>query len=309
MEWSWGAGEGSVSGRVTGTWATWDVLFFGGCACKCRAEKEPQPLQARPKEEFTAFAEASPGGSGGSVGLLGGGRHVKSRSLWLAATPPTAGYLFASLVPFSSSSELSPSVPSLCSVSLSFFRGTMKPPLFSGFYLGCPWLPQCLASAPGVGLLCSWVPGAVKSSTFLSWSLGGLLGCCLPPGHHAREALKSDKQERVFVTKSGVWPLAAQKPVERPGWWKGKFASFWMPANGDRGRRYTCAKADSPAPTMLHQQSGGKNFCRWREGAPCRNSRVSSDAHLQTGLQRSDQRHLGCFKYSQSSGPGLFPFL
>ena len=200
------------------------------------------------------------------MGLLGGGRRVKSRSLWLAATPPTADYLFASLVPFSSSSELSPSVPSLCSVSLSFFQGTVKPPLFFGFYLGCPWLPQCLASAPGVGLLCSWVPGTVKSSTFLSWSLGGLLGCCLPPGHHAREALKSDKQARVFVTKSGVWPLAAQKPVERPGWWKGKFASFWMPANGDRGRRYTCAKADSPAPTMLHQQSGGKNFVAGERG-------------------------------------------
>lgn len=127
MEWSRGAGEVSVSGWVTGTWATWDVSFFGGCACKCRAEEEPQPLQARPKEEFTAFAEASPGGS---VGLQGGGRRVKSRSLWLAATPPTAGYLFASLVCFSSSSELSPSVPSLCSASLSFFRGTMKrPPL------------------------------------------------------------------------------------------------------------------------------------------------------------------------------------
>ena len=137
MEWSRGADEGSVSGWVTGTWATWDVLFFGGCACKCRAEKEPQPLQARPKEEFTAFAEASPGGSGGSVGLLGGGRHVKSRSLWLAATPPTAGYLFASLVPFSSSSELSPSVPSLCSVSLSFFRGTMNPPPLLWFL---PWV-------------------------------------------------------------------------------------------------------------------------------------------------------------------------
>ena len=64
----------------------------------------------------------------------------------------------------------------------------------------------------------------------------------------------------------------------------------WMPANGDRGRRYTCPKADFPSPTMLHQQSGGKRFYRWREGAPGRNSRVSSDAHLEIGLQRSDQR-------------------
>ena len=28
----------------------------------------------------------------------------------------------------------------------------------------------------------------------------------------------------------GVQPLAAQKPVNRPGWWKEKFALFQMPA-------------------------------------------------------------------------------
>ena len=27
-------------------------------------------------------------------------------------------------------------------------------------------------------------------------------------------------------------PLAAQKPINRPGWWKGKFASFQVPAAG-----------------------------------------------------------------------------
>lgn len=86
MGWSRGAGRVSVSGRGTGTWVTWDVSFFRGCTCKCGAEKEPQPLQAGPKEEFTAFAEASPGGS---VGLQWGGRRVKSRSLSFAATPPT----------------------------------------------------------------------------------------------------------------------------------------------------------------------------------------------------------------------------
>ena len=64
----------------------------------------------------------------------------------------------------------------------------------------------------------------------------------------------------------------------------------WMPADEALGRRYTCPKADFPSPTTLHQQSEGKSFYRRREGALGRNSRVSSDAHLEIGLQRSDQR-------------------
>lgn len=76
---------------------------------------ELQPLQSRPKEEFADLAVASPGGS---VGLCWGGRRVKSQSLWLAATPPTAVpslVLFTSLVSFSSSSELLLPASSLCS--------------------------------------------------------------------------------------------------------------------------------------------------------------------------------------------------
>ena len=34
------------------------------------------------------------------------------------------------------------------------------------------------------------------------------------------------------VTASGVQLLTAQKPINRQGWWKGKFALFWMPATG-----------------------------------------------------------------------------
>ena len=37
------------------------------------------------------------------------------------------------------------------------------------------------------------------------------------------------------VAQSGVWLLIAQKPKKRPGWWKGKFALFWMLAAGDGG--------------------------------------------------------------------------
>ena len=40
------------------------------------------------------------------------------------------------------------------------------------------------------------------------------------------------------VTESGVWLLAAQKPIKRQGWWKGQFALFWRPAGqlGGAGR-------------------------------------------------------------------------
>ena len=38
------------------------------------------------------------------------------------------------------------------------------------------------------------------------------------------------------VTGSGVRPLATQKPIKRPGWWKGRFALFCRPAAGVGGR-------------------------------------------------------------------------
>ena len=57
-------------------------------------------------------------------------------------------------------------------------------------------------------------------------------------------------------------------------------------------------------PTPSRWQSGGKNFYRQREGAPCRNSTVSPDNHLEIGHRWCDQHHLDCFKYSQSSVPG-----
>ena len=98
------------------------------------------------------------------------------------------------------------------------------------------------------------------------------------------------------VTEGGVRLLAAQKPLKRPGWWKGKFALFWMLATrraGGEGRRLS--KGQLPSTTG---QSVGKSFYRWREGATCRNSTVSSDSHLGIGHRWSDQRHLDCFKYN-----------
>mgnify|MGYP006996431933 CR=1 FL=1 len=34
------------------------------------------------------------------------------------------------------------------------------------------------------------------------------------------------------VTQSGIQLLATPKPLKRPGWWKEKFALFWLLATG-----------------------------------------------------------------------------
>ena len=85
------------------------------------------------------------------------------------------------------------------------------------------------------------------------------------------------------VTKSGVQLLATQKPIKRPGWWKGKFALFWMLATMGEGRCLSKGRLP-PHP----QQSVGKSFYRRREGATCRNSTVSSDRPLDIGHRWSD---------------------
>ena len=64
--------------------------------------------------------------------------------------------------------------------------------------------------------------------------------------------------------KSGVWLLAVQKPIKRPGWWKGKFALFWMLASGGGGEGGYLSKGQLPLPG----QSAGKGFYRRREGLP-----------------------------------------
>ena len=70
-----------------------------------------------------------------------------------------------------------------------------------------------------------------------------------------------------FIERCGVLVLHDQKPINMPSSWRGKFALFQMLATGG-------------------------------VGTICRNSTVISESHLQSGHQWSDQRHLGCFRYS-----------
>ena len=87
----------------------------------------------------------------------------------------------------------------------------------------------------------------------------------------------------------GVLLLAAQKPIKRPGWWKEKFALFWMSATavgvGWSGVEWeewgddTLIQRPILAPLLL--ESMDERFCRLREGATGRNSTVSSDSCLE----------------------------
>ena len=63
-------------------------------------------------------------------------------------------------------------------------------------------------------------------------------------------------------SQSGVWLLAAQKPMKRQYWWKGRFALFWRLAAGV-GVVDSCLMTESPVP---HWQAMGKSVCREREG-------------------------------------------
>lgn len=155
-------------------------------------------------------------------------------------------------------------------------------------------MPWCLASAPGVGLLWSWVPATVKASAFPSWSLGGLLGCCLPPGHHAREAPMSDKQERVFVTRSGVWPLAAQEPAERPGWWKGNGCQQM----GLRGGGTPVRRLTSPPPPRCTNNQRARAFIDGERGLQAETAESALMLILRLVFSGLTSGHLGCFKYS-----------
>ena len=51
---------------------------------------------------------------------------------------------------------------------------------------------------------------------------------------------------KVYLPNSGVWLLATEKPMKRPGWWEGKFAAFWMLATGWGSRKDSYPKTNSP---------------------------------------------------------------
>ena len=62
---------------------------------------------------------------------------------------------------------------------------------------------------------------------------------------------------------------AAQKPINRPGWWKGKLALFQMPATeggGERGLDICPRASATPHHPQLPRQAGSESFHRQSEG-------------------------------------------
>ena len=53
-------------------------------------------------------------------------------------------------------------------------------------------------------------------------------------------------------TRSGVRLISTQKPIKRPGWWKGKFALFWMLAT--KVGRTPVQRLTPPALTVSEQE-------------------------------------------------------
>ena len=102
----------------------------------------------------------------------------------------------------------------------------------------------------------------------------------------------------VTVTECGVWLLAAQKPIKRQGWWKGKFALFWRPTTGgvDGGWRVDSSpKAASPTPTA---SQGARAFIGGGRGLHVETAQSALTVFLKLVMWWSDQCHLDCFKHN-----------
>ena len=76
--------------------------------------------------------------------------------------------------------------------------------------------------------------------------------------------------------------LATQKPVNRPGWWKGKFALFQMLATGDGegGKHLSKGQSHNPPP---HDNQGVRLFIDRVGGGEVTSRKITviSNSHLQ----------------------------
>ena len=59
-----------------------------------------------------------------------------------------------------------------------------------------------------------------------------------------------------------VWLIPAQKLINRPGWWKGRFALFHMLATGGGGGRGWWVSVQRLTPPLVCRQAGGEGIYR-----------------------------------------------
>ena len=99
----------------------------------------------------------------------------------------------------------------------------------------------------------------------------------------------------------GFQLLTAQKPINRPGWGKGKFGLFQVPATVGGGWQASVQRLTSPHPPAQTSRGlgVGESINRVRGGGlHAETAQSSLNSHLQIGHQWSDQHHLDCFRYS-----------
>ena len=105
-----------------------------------------------------------------------------------------------------------------------------------------------------------------------------------------------------------VWLLTAHKPINRPGWWKGKFALFQTPATarggGVGGSGGTVGGHVSKGQLLLTGNEWGKSVSRQKEGLRVETARsaLTVTFKLVIGALTSHlffffQSHLDCFRY------------
>ena len=104
----------------------------------------------------------------------------------------------------------------------------------------------------------------------------------------------SDKQEHVFVTKSGVWLLEAQKPVERPGWWKGNGCQ----QTGIGGGGTPVQRLTFPPPPCCTNNQGARDFIDGERGLQAETAESALMLILKLVFSGLTSGHLGGFKYS-----------
>ena len=101
-----------------------------------------------------------------------------------------------------------------------------------------------------------------------------------------------DSGVKIVTDRGGVLLLAAQKPINRPGWWKEKFALFQMLATeAGGGWQMFVQRPLFPSAPLTNKQRGESFYRQNRRvgGVTCRNTTVISKSHLQIGHQQSHQ--------------------
>ena len=117
----------------------------------------------------------------------------------------------------------------------------------------------------------------------------------------------SNSMVSAVALPKGVWSGCSPLKSQQTGQVGGKESLLYFRCRQLVGRADVCPKADTShcdqrAVAVIDRIGGG-----WGWGLRVETA-VSFDSHLETGHWWPDQHHLGCFRYSSFSAPGLVCF-